>query len=226
MACSSFCRVPALVCVSDCCRCCFPLMGFDLLRQCGPPRCALSLRDGRVLQFDLSCWRLSSAACRGGDARLGLGDSGLHNRRDRSRTSRSPALTRWKSTDSDLDHLTRDPTAQLRQIRPDVGIVCGLDRSAADPGIPAHRCQNNESERGQHSEHGNDEAAPSTRRCRRRRGLAVGRGPGLSRPLILRAPRNKRLEMPAIMPHTVFSGHRHKSLIRHTSQRGLRARQM
>jgi hypothetical protein len=33
-------------------------------------------------------------------------------------------------------------------------------------------------------------------------------------------------DMMAIMPQTVFSGQRQRSLIRHTTQRGLRARQV
>ncbi len=201
-----------------------------------------------MVAYCSSTWLLEivERGLRGGDAGLGLRDLGLVVG-GIDLDQEIAGLDALEIVDGDGEHLAGDPAAQPRQLGANIGVVGGLDRGAADPGIPAQRRQRDEAERDQHGEQRNREAAPRAALKRGRAGCGDGgcglrgAGGGLSRRcragLILltqgvplkSASRDAgcvRRDMTTIMPQTVFSGQRQRSLIRHTSQRGLRARQV
>ena len=130
------------------------LPGFDLLRLRGH-LLRLALRDGRVLQLDL-VGEIVEGCLRGGDAGLGLrdlclviGGIDLHQQ--------IAGLDALKIGHGDLENFARDPAAQARRVRLDIGVVGGLDHGGADPFVPAQRRQRDECERRQHREQRNGE---------------------------------------------------------------------
>ena len=110
------------------------------------------------MQFDLIA-QIVERGLRGGDAGLGLrdlrlvvGGIDLHQQ--------IAGLDALEIVDGDGEHFAGDPAAQPRQLGANIGVVGGLDRGVADPGIPAQRRQRDEGERHQHREQRNREAAP------------------------------------------------------------------
>ena len=151
MACSSFCRV-----------------GLNLLSGSGH-LLRLALRNGGVLQLHLIGEIVERSLC-AGDAGLGLSDLGLIVG-GIDLNQEIAGLDALEIVDGDGKNFTGDSAAQPCQLGPDIGVVGGLDDGAADPGVPAQRRQHDESERGQHREQRNREAARgmawSGRRLRR-----------------------------------------------------------
>ena len=133
------------------------LTGFDLLRH-RRHLLRFGLRDGGVLQFDL-VGEIVERGLRADDAGLGLRDLGLVVG-GIDLDQQIAGLDALEIVDGDGENLACDPAAQLCQLGPYIGVVGGLDRGAADPGIPAQRRQHDEPERGQHGEQRDDEAAP------------------------------------------------------------------
>ena len=138
------------------------------------------LCDRRVLQFDLVA-QIVEGRLRGGDAGLGLCDlgrvvGGVDLHQQIARLDALEILHRHRN------HLASDPAAQPRELGTNIGVVGGLDRGTADPGIPAQRGQRDKDKRRQHGEQWNRETAPEAAcrrrllswRDRRRRGLTCG----------------------------------------------------
>jgi hypothetical protein len=133
------------------------LTRLDLLGRRGY-ELGFGLCDRRVLQLDLIA-QIVEGCLRGGDAGLGLRDLSrvvggidLHQQ-----IARLDAL---EILHGDRNHLAGDPAAQPRELGTNIGVVGGLDRGAADPGIPAQRRQRDKGKRRQHREQWNREAAP------------------------------------------------------------------
>src|SRR5882672_3596776 len=135
------------------------------------------LCDRRVLQFDLIA-QIVEGRLRGGDAGLGLcdlsrvvGGVDLHQQ--------IASLDALEILPCDRNHLAGNPAAEPRELGANIGVVGGLDRGAANPGIPAHRRQRDEDKRRQHGEQWNREAAPEAA-CRRLRSWRERRRWGLT----------------------------------------------
>ncbi|MGY3486078.1 hypothetical protein ACVW1C_003961 [Bradyrhizobium sp. USDA 4011] len=81
--------------------------------------------------------------------------------------------------DGDRQHFAGHAAAELGQLGAHIGIIGGLDRGTADPGIPTRRRHHDEHKRSQHRKQRDGEAAPEAARRRLRLGWCChwcGRG--------------------------------------------------
>ncbi len=94
-----------------------------------------------MVAYCSSTWlpRLSSAACAAADGGFGLRDlrlviGGIDLDQEIA------GLDALEVVDGDGEDLAGDPAAQPCQLGADIGVIGGLGRGVADPGIPAQRC--------------------------------------------------------------------------------------
>ena len=102
------------------------------------------------MQFDLVV-QIVERGLGGGDAGLGLRDlslvvGGIDLHQEIA------GLDALKVVHGDGEDLAGDAAGQPGQFGANIGVVGGLDRGVADPGVPAQRRQRDERERDQHGE--------------------------------------------------------------------------